>query len=135
MKRWSLLTVAATFVVAPNAFAQLEEIVVTAQRREESLQDVPVSITAFTADVLVNQNIKEVKNYFQMTPNVNFTEDGEVGQRSVGIAIRGVSNLNDAFTGAGGSSNSFGIYLDEFNIANNVSFSSLVGNCSYKLYI
>ena len=32
--------------------AQVEEIVVTARRREESLQDVPISVTAFTADAL-----------------------------------------------------------------------------------
>ena len=56
-----------------------------------------------------------------MTPNVNFTEDGEVGQRSVGISMRGVSDLANTFTGGGGLASSFGVYLDEFNIANNAT--------------
>jgi len=37
----------------------LEEVIVTAQRREQSLQEVPVSVTAFTADQLEKSNIKE----------------------------------------------------------------------------
>jgi iron complex outermembrane receptor protein len=110
-------------ILAVPAFAQnvLEEVTVTAQRREEALQDVPVSITAFSAEALVRQNIREVKNYFQSTPNVNFTEDGEVGQRSVGISIRGVSDLTNTFTGVGGLPRSYAVYLDEFDIGNNAT--------------
>ena len=67
------------------------------------------------------QNLNEAKDYFKMTPNVNFTEDGETGARSVGISMRGVSDFANSFTGVGGLSNSFGIYLDEFNIANNAT--------------
>ncbi|MEJ8567940.1 TonB-dependent receptor domain-containing protein [Elongatibacter sediminis] len=99
----------------------IEEVVVTAQRREQNLQDVPVSLTAFTAEMLDQQNIEEVKDFAKFTPNVSFTEDGEVGSRSVGISIRGVSDFANTFTGVGGLANSFGIYLDEFNIANNAT--------------
>ncbi|MDX1403397.1 MAG: TonB-dependent receptor [Woeseiaceae bacterium] len=121
MKRtWYL--VLACIALPPASLAQeLEEIVVTAQRREENLQEVPVSITAFSSQQIVRQNLNEAKDYLQLTPNVNFTEDGEVGQRSVGISIRGVSDFADTFTGVGGLSNSFGIYLDEFNIANSAT--------------
>lgn len=113
---------AATIAVSfPAAAQELEEVTVTAQRREESLQDVPVSITAFTAQSLSEQNLREAKDYFKITPNVNFTEDGETGNRSVGISMRGVSDFANSFTGVGGLSNSFGIYLDEFNIANNAT--------------
>ena len=112
----------ASLALPPAVSAQeLEEIVVSAQRREESLQEVPVSITAFTAETLEQQNLKEAKDYFRITPNVNFTEDGETGHRSVGISMRGVSDFANSFTGVGGLSNSFGIYLDEFNIANNAT--------------
>jgi len=123
MKKFILGLVLGTIGFAPNAFAQveLEEIVVTAQRREESLQDVPVSITAFSATQIENRNLTEAKDFLAMTPNVNFTEDGEVGQRAVGISMRGVSDFANTFTGVGGLSNSFGIYLDEFNIANNAT--------------
>jgi len=108
--------------LSPYVVAQeLEEIVVTATRREEALHDVPVSITAFSSEQIVQQNLNEAKDYLKLTPNVNFTEDGEAGQRSTGIAIRGVSDFANTFTGVGGLSNSFGIYLDEFNIANNAT--------------
>ncbi len=99
----------------------LEEIIVTAQRREQRLQDVPVSITAFTEEQLKRANIEETKDYFLLTPNVSFTEDGEAGQRSVGLAIRGISDFSNALTDFGGQSNSFGIYLDEFNVANSAN--------------
>lgn len=120
MKKYAWYFILASIAVPPSIVAQeLEEIVVTATRREERLQDVPVSITAFSSEQIVNQNLSEAKDYLLLTPNVNFTEDGEVGQRSVGISMRGVSDFANTFTGVGGLSNSFGIYLDEFNVANN----------------
>ncbi len=115
------LILAAITAIPVYAEFELEEVIVTAQRREENLQNVPVSITAFSATQIEELNISEAKNYLQMTPNVSFTEDGETGQRAVGISIRGVSDLGNTFTGVGGLSNSFGIYLDEFNIANNAT--------------
>ena len=119
MKKYAWYFILASIAVPPAIVAQeLEEIIVTATRREERLQDVPVSITAFSSEQIVQQNLNEAKDYLQLTPNVNFTEDGEVGQRSVGISIRGVSDFANTFTGVGGLSNSFGIYLDEFNVAN-----------------
>ena len=120
--KYSWCFILAAIALPPAVSAQeLEEIVVSAQRREESLQDVPVSITAFSAETLDQQNLREAKDYFKITPNVNFTEDGETGHRSVGISMRGVSDFANSFTGVGGLSNSFGIYLDEFNIANNAT--------------
>ena len=122
MKQYNWLVVVTAIALTPSVAAQeLEEIVVSAQRREESLQDVPVSITAFSSETLEQQHLKEAKDYFKITPNVNFTEDGETGHRSVGISMRGVSDFANSFTGVGGLSNSFGIYLDEFNIANNAT--------------
>ena len=87
----------------------LEEVIVTARRREESLQDIPASITAFTADDLLRNNIDDIKDYFSKTPNVSFTEAGTRGERS--ISIRGVSNI-------GGDVNALAFYMDEFNIVN-----------------
>jgi iron complex outermembrane recepter protein len=96
----------------------LEEVVVTAQRREQSLQEVPVSITAFSKEQMQTAGIEEAKDYFLFTPNVSFTEDGETGERSVGISMRGVSDFANALTDIGGLSNSFGVYVDELNLAN-----------------
>ena len=106
MKQSSWCFLLATIALSPSIAAQeLEEIVVSAQRREESLQEVPVSITAFSGETLEQQHLKEAKDYFKITPNVNFTEDGETGHRSVGISMRGVSDFANSFTGVGGLSN------------------------------
>lgn len=94
----------------------IEEIIVNAERREAGLQDVPISITAFSGEMIEKRNIGEAKDYLAFTPNVSFTEDGQAGQRSVGIAIRGISNVA---IGEQTVSNTFGIYVDEFNVAAN----------------
>jgi iron complex outermembrane receptor protein len=103
----------------------LEEVVVTAQRREQNLQDVPVSVSAFTGATLEQRNIKNAVEYLVITPGVSFTEDGQTGSRGMGISIRGVTSL---VTGENAFVNSIGIYLDEFSVAsvpNNVANPNL----------
>ncbi|MDJ0926889.1 MAG: TonB-dependent receptor [Gammaproteobacteria bacterium] len=104
----------AALACAPTQAQQLEEIVVTAQRREQNLQQVPISMTAFTGDIIDRANIRGAIDFMALTPNVSFTEDGQVGSRGLGIAIRGVNNL---VTGENAVVNSIGIYLDEFSVA------------------
>ncbi|MCY3941052.1 MAG: TonB-dependent receptor [Gammaproteobacteria bacterium] len=106
-------------MIAPVAVAQeegmvLEEIIVTAQRREQSLQEVPVAVTAFTGEALEIANITEAAQYLNLTPNVSYTEDGQVGSRGISIAMRGVSNIN---TDESSFIQSIGVYLDEFSVA------------------
>tara|TARA_R110001599_G_scaffold353231_1_gene591049 strand:+ start:133797 stop:136229 length:2433 start_codon:yes stop_codon:yes gene_type:complete len=103
----------------------LEEVIVTAQRREQNLQDVPVSVTAFTGATLERRNIKNAVEYLTITPGVSFTEDGQTGSRGMGISIRGVTSL---VTGENAFVNSIGIYLDDFSVAsvpNNVANPNL----------
>ena len=108
----------AILMAAPVALAQddmvLEEIIVTAQRREQSLQEVPVAVTAFTGEALELANITEAAQYLNLTPNVSYTEDGQVGSRGISIAMRGVSNIN---TDESSFIQSIGVYLDEFSVA------------------
>ena len=108
----------AALVISPVALAQdemvLEEIIVTAQRREQSLQEVPVAVTAFTGEALELANITEAAQYLNLTPNVSYTEDGQVGSRGISIAMRGVSNIN---TDESSFIQSIGVYLDEFSVA------------------
>ena len=92
----------------------LEEIIVTAQRREQNIQEIPVAVTAFTGDALEVSNITEAAQYLNLTPNVSYTEDGQVGSRGISIAMRGVSNINTDETSF---IQSIGIYLDEFSVA------------------
>ncbi len=81
----------------------VEDIVVTARRREESLQDVPIAVTAFTEETLQNQQIEDLTDVARYTPGVQIQEAfGRDGDRPV---IRGASNI---LTGDG----KVGIFLD-----------------------
>jgi iron complex outermembrane receptor protein len=71
---------------APAQSAALEEIVVTAQRREQSIQDVPVSVSAFTAKDIENRAATNLIELAATTPNVSFNTS-VTGQD---IRIRGV---------------------------------------------
>ena len=108
----------AVSAISPPAFARdevvLEEIIVTAQRREQNLQEVPISVSVFSEERIQQGNIKSAIDYLALTPNVGFTEDGQAGSRGLGIAVRGVNNL---VSGENAFVNSVGIYLDEFSVA------------------
>lgn len=97
-----------------EAPAQIEQIVVTARRREESLQDVPVSITAFSAEALSNNMIDGVDDYLSRTPNVSFISTGSRDRKK--FSIRGVTTQVDdaeSLTPSG----TFAMYIDGFNVA------------------
>jgi iron complex outermembrane receptor protein len=98
-----------------EAHGALEEIIVTAQRREQSLQVVPVSISTFTGAQLEKSNIREAAQYLNLSPNVSYSEQGQQGgSRGISISMRGVSNIN---TDESAFIQSVGIYLDEFSVA------------------
>ena len=117
MKKLSVV-IASILAVPASVLAQdsggLEEIVVTAQRREQNLQEVPISVSAFSGEQLDKSNIRSATQYLAITPNVSFTEDAQAGSRGISVAIRGVNNL---VSGENAFVNSVGNYLDEFSIA------------------
>src|SRR5579863_7197558 len=78
----------------------LQEVVVTATRREESLSKVPISVTALTQESLDDRGIKDFSEVARFTPGVNFDNSG-----TNNISIRGISG-----TGGAGTT---GIYLDD----------------------
>ncbi|MDA9191163.1 TonB-dependent receptor [bacterium] len=84
-----------TSLLAPSvAMAQLEEVVVTARARTESLQDVPATITAFTEGQIENMGIARAEDFVYMTPGVTFVNSVEVGDSQ--LAIRGINGARDA---------------------------------------
>ena len=109
-----VLVVASTLSTIPVFAQELEEVTVTAQRREQSLQEVPVAVTAFGAEAIDKQNIKSAVDYLALTPNVSYTEDGQFGKRGAGVSVRGVNNL---VSGENATVPSIGVYLDEFSVA------------------
>ena len=108
--------------LAQSAGGGLEEVVVTAQRRQQNLQDVPVSVTAFSGEALSKSNIRSASEYLSQTPNVSYTEDGQTGSRGIGISVRGVGTM---VTGENAFINTIGVYMDEFSV---VSVPNQVSN-------
>ena len=91
----SLLAVPAALQAAETT-GQLEEIIVTARQREERIQDVPVSITAFTATDIRNAGIERPQDFVALTPGVSQVQTAEAGDMQ--LSIRGINTGRDAET-------------------------------------
>lgn len=93
--------------VSPAALGQvLEEIVVTAQKREENIQDVPIAISAFSAEDLKAANITNLDDIAPLTPGLLF---GRFNESRPQIYIRGVGSRQFDV----GSEGSVGVFVDE----------------------
>lgn len=88
----------------PARQATLEEVVVTAQRRSENLQSVPISVSAATADTLAMTGITDTTELSQIMPSVQFTRSGPSGL----FFVRGVGTTN----GAAGEEGANAFYID-----------------------
>jgi len=83
----ALYTVAATPAFAQSSSTALEEVVVTARRTEERLQDVPISITVYNQEKLDNLNITSGADLAAFTPSM--TVNTQFGVNNASFAIRG----------------------------------------------
>ncbi|MEH6519541.1 MAG: TonB-dependent receptor [Halioglobus sp.] len=96
--------ISASVLLTGTAQAQmLEEVVVTAQKRTESLQDVPISITAISGNKMAENGVFKVEDLQTFTPNLSMTETGVSTQ----IYIRGIGTGNN-----NGFEQSVGTYVD-----------------------
>ncbi|HZF25697.1 MAG TPA: TonB-dependent receptor [Steroidobacteraceae bacterium] len=93
-----------------ESVSALEEITVTAQKRSENLQVVPIAISAFTSDELGTYSIRDLSDVAKLTPNVTLDAGSFAGgSRSVLSAfIRGIGQSDFAFNFDPG----VGVYLD-----------------------
>ena len=96
----------------------LREVVVTAQFREQSVQDTPLSITAISADLLESRNQTNIAEVTNQAPNVTLKPQGAAFGASLGASIRGVGqfDFNPALEPG------VGIYVDD------VYFATLTGS-------
>src|SRR5690606_25649852 len=86
---------ALTLSVPTMALAQcFEEIIVTAQKRAESLQDVPIQVTAFTTHSIADACIKSTADFVSFVPNMSFDES--FTYLNSFVTMRGISQLNNA---------------------------------------
>nr|WP_298728902.1 TonB-dependent receptor [uncultured Steroidobacter sp.] len=90
----------------------IESVVVTARRREESLQDVPVAISALTADQLQTQNVRTLEDMTAFAPNIKVNA-GRATSSTINAYIRGVGQ-NDPLWGF---EPGVGIYIDDVYVA------------------
>ncbi len=119
MRRPLAVTVVAltTFMFAGSSFAQIDEIIVTARKKEENLQDVPVSVTAFSRDAIERKGINRIGDIAKLTPSLQFDEsfaqsDTRIvirglsptrGRQNVAVLVDGIDLSSEAITSSGGS--------------------------------
>jgi len=116
----ALLLLVSLFVLLPTGHAQtsgamLDEMTVTARRREESLQDTPISVSAFSGDRLEAQGITKINRLQDLTPNLvfqNTPSNSGVGTNAA-VFIRGIGQKDFAPTTEPG----VGIYVDGVYLA------------------
>ncbi|RYG04372.1 MAG: TonB-dependent receptor, partial [Caulobacteraceae bacterium] len=110
---------AAMSTVASPALAQnvIQELVVTAQKREEALQDVPIAVSAFDQEALQKGKIDGGPNLVLAVPNVNFSKGNFTGYN---FQIRGIGSKLVAGSGDAGT----GIHLNNAPLISNNLFET-----------
>ena len=110
----TILGLSATEVAAQ----QLDEVVVTARKRTENLQDIPLTITAFSSEAIERRGIKSVEDVVKFTPGLNYDKGFAVqdtrisirglpvvrGKPPVGVLLDGIDISSESIATAGGSS-------------------------------
>ena len=106
----------------PEGYFLLEEVIVTAQKREQSLQEVGIAVTAFTGDQLKELGVVNSTDVAAMTPGLNYTiPNAESSQ--INFFLRGVG-LNDF---ADANENPVAVYVDEI-------YRPAMGGLSFQLF-
>jgi len=95
------LTAAASPALAQDAAFTIEELVVTAEKREQSLQDVPVAVSAYTSERRDELGLAAVEDFARFTPSLTYTNNDR-------LSIRGFGRLTNAI----GTDPSVALYSD-----------------------
>ena len=109
LKLFSILLAAMTAVPAiaqeSTDEGMLEEVMVTAQKREQSIQDVPISISAFSGEYLEETGIRTLEEVAKITPNFYISNSSQ--QTNNRIIIRGIGSVGNS-----GIEPSVGVFID-----------------------
>ena len=129
MGRTLVLIAVGCLSAAPLALAQeteagsrvasiLEEIVVTARKRQETAQDAPIAVSAFSGESLTARGITKIDEIGRITPNVNYQNNPAIGGSSsvATVYIRGIGQRDFLGTIDNGS----GFYIDDVIVARTV---------------
>jgi outer membrane receptor protein involved in Fe transport len=101
---------------APDASDQLQEIVVTSQKRTEDIKDIPISVSAISAAQLAEHHVADYDDISRTVPGVSFQAGAGPGLDN--IEIRGVSSTSGSAT--------VGIYIDEVSVTTKNLFDGAV---------
>lgn len=96
--------------------AQLEEVVVTARKREESLQRTPVAVTVLNSELIDDARLMSVKDIEALTPNLNFVVSADGSGSTLQAFIRGIGQFDFAVTTDPG----VGMYIDGVYMARSI---------------
>jgi len=88
------LAVCFSIFISGNAIAQIEEIVVTAQKRPENIQNVPISISAFSGGFMESSGIDTLQDLGAYVPNLSLSKSSQTANQR--IIIRGVGSVGDS---------------------------------------
>ena len=96
---WVAVAGLAAATAVPHVSAQdtsfaIEEVVVTARKRSENLQDVPIAISAIDEKTMERAGIERPADYISLIPNVTIVDTANVGDTQV--SIRGIVSTRDA---------------------------------------
>ena len=103
----SLLTIPSFTFSAEEESSIFDEVVVTARKREETAQSVPIPISALGGDRLEARNITEIADVTKLTPNLNFAAQG-INSTVTNVFLRGIGQSNWSET----QDPKIGIYID-----------------------
>jgi len=100
--------------------SSVDDIIVTAQKREQSLQDVPIVVTSLSQEALENAGVKDIKDLQILTPGMTVTSTSS--EASTTVRIRGVGTVGDN----PGLESSVGVVIDGvYRSRNGVGFGDL----------
>lgn len=111
------LAALAVFCTAAPAWPQVDEIVVTARKKVENLQDVPLSVTALDQELIERRGVRDVTDVAKYSPSIQFDEsfaqsDTRItirglaptrGRQNVAVLVDGIDLSSEAITSSGGS--------------------------------
>jgi len=102
-------------IVHAGAPAELEELIVTAQRRAESILETPVTVTAIGAEVLEQQNVQDLTDLAALTPGLQIEPDGS----RTSLRLRGIATTD----GSPASENVAALHVDNVYLSHRTSLA------------
>jgi iron complex outermembrane receptor protein len=106
--------------------ATLQEVVVTATKQRQSIDKVPISITALTQDQMDRAGIRSVDDVVRQTPGVDFSRSPFGGGLGSTIAMRGILSTTGAST--------TGVYIDDIPIQSRANQENFIGDAFPEVF-